>query len=342
MNLTISKERLLPYFGSKKRILDMFEPSQVLGHRRKERHVYVNNNAPVLLVAHIDTVKTPFLKSACKGSGFDDRLGVFAGHELTKAHPDVFDLLLTDYEETCETTATYFEPEHDYNLVVELDREGENFVTYGLADETLIAALKKHGFTKAYGSFSDIVSLNSVDCGKINVGLGTFNSHGQNSGFSIAVFKRQVNRLLSFCDEYKTVPWPSYFDEWQSFRTYTVKDSSKEYTTTFGDWGRCSICGDWSDNCVRLDSDRNAVACEFCAPCCHNDGRYVECGLCGKQIHVTESYYDNIHDCDLCVKCFDLLYYNAKENSYNSIATKSTAKRAKKSYPGLVPVDNSD
>lgn len=191
---------LSEYFKSKKAILDMF-PGQVRMDPRigkRSRHVYVDNGAPYLLVAHIDTVQTPRLDSEVTGAGFDDRLGVAVAHRLVTEWPTWFDLLLTDYEESGGSTAKYFQPSHTYRLVVELDREGEDFVDYGLCDEGTLEDMEEWGFRWGWGTYTDICSMPYVECDKVNVGIGVYGSHSKKSGYRPDELERQLQRLLGY------------------------------------------------------------------------------------------------------------------------------------------------
>lgn len=263
------KQDLSPYFGGKREILRMFPAHQHRGKRRKERHIYVDNRAPVLLVAHIDTVQTPRLDRVNRGAGFDDRLGVYLGHKLVRSRPDLFDLLLTDYEETGGSTAAYFTPSHDYKLVVELDREGEDYVDYGLASSELRWALEDCGFTHQQGLFSDICMMDHVKCNKFNLGLGTHHSHSKDSGFDMGVFERQVKRLLDFVEMYKDITWPE------------ADGKDRGWFGSVYDDDICDVC---------------------------TDAQYFECESCGDPHGLDELIYDPLYDGFLCATCHYVLH----------------------------------
>lgn len=191
---------LKPYFGNKKSIWRLFANHIHMDDRvgKRTRYAYVDNGAGVLLVAHIDTVQPPRLDDETTGAGFDDRVGVALGHYLVREYPDSFDLLLTDYEESGGSTARYFKPSHEYRIVVELDREGEDFVDYGLASEETIAEMEEWGFRWNWGSYTDICSMPQVKCDKVNIGVGVYHSHSPQSGYRPTEMWRQVARLLGW------------------------------------------------------------------------------------------------------------------------------------------------
>jgi hypothetical protein len=247
------KQDLLPYFRSKDAILAMFPKQQHRGRQKRERHIYADNGAPILLVAHIDTVQAPRLDRVNRGAGFDDRLGVYLGHQLVWAYPHLFDLLLTDYEEQCASTAEYFTPSHDYNLIVGLDREGEDYVDYGLASQELRDALEQGGFTQEVGTFSDICFMDHIRANKINVGLGTQKGHSSHSSFDMGIFYRQVRRLIAFCELHRDTQWPKAV--WPP----------EKYDIGLKPWAECAYCGDIADiDELVLASQYGGLLCASC------------------------------------------------------------------------------
>lgn len=290
------KQDLMPYFGSKKAILGMFPAHQHRGGKRRERHVYVDHGAPLLLVAHIDTVQTPRLDRVNRGAGFDDRLGVYLGHKLVQERPDLFDLLLTDYEESGGSTAAYFTPSHDYHLVVELDREGEDYVDYGLSSYELRQALDDGGFEMGQGIFSDICVMDQVECNKINLGLGTYNGHSKNSGFDVNVFYRQVRRLLDFAELHRDAKWPEAVgdDRWK----FHYEDT-------------CDACLN------TVPSDRlsyNYTLDRFeCPRCSQQLAQFAECESCGDPHSLDDLVYDPLYGGFLCATCSYVLHTDDEE-----------------------------
>lgn len=149
-------------------------------------------------MAHIDTVQAPRYDNPYSGAGFDDRLGVYVAHTLAGLYPRWFDVLLTDYEESLQSTARYFVPSHCYRWIAELDREGEDFVEYGTASPDMIGAMLAFGFTYGRGSYSDICDMKYFHTSKVNIGMGTYSGHSVNSGYRPEVLYRQLSRLLEF------------------------------------------------------------------------------------------------------------------------------------------------
>ncbi len=217
---------LYPYFGSKKSLKRLLA-KHVYGFRRSKRYWHINNNAKVLLVAHMDTVQTPGLTSATTGTGFDDRLGVFLAHKLTQKYPNLFDMLITDYEESGASTAEYFKPVHDYNYIIGLDRAGDDYVDYGEACDDFHKDFKAAtGIKKSWGSFSDICYMGEVSCSKINLGIGVFNSHSRMSGYKPKECISNIASMLDFVRAHD--------------KHYAKGDGERWATPTKGSWGKYS------------------------------------------------------------------------------------------------------
>ena len=305
------KAELLPYFGGKQRIIDMFPPECLYGSKKRYRYVHVNNEAPILLVAHIDTVISPRLVKVNTGAGFDDRLGVYAAHKLLQAYPQWFDLLLADYEEEGKSTAGYFLPKHPYKLVIELDREGTGFVDYDLASDSLKKTLKAYGLEEHLGSFSDICFLWNVKCNMINVGLGIFNSHSPNSGFHIHDFQQQMKKLLFFLEDNHNVDWPEAEGEsfygWDQYRRAYSRSS---YSYDDDAWMKCEWCGKYfsQDKLSVIDS---SILCGECARYLYNEFdkepespkvKFLKCVYCDTWYTENEIYdFDGENICMDCL-----------------------------------------
>ncbi len=290
----INKATLSPYFKRKSDILAMFPMHQVHNQIKRERYVYVDNGAPSLLVAHIDTVQTPRLDSANRGAGFDDRLGVYLGHTLATERPDLFDLLLTDYEECGRSTAEFFEPTHAYRLVVGLDREGDDYVDYGLASDELRDALARDGFIRGVGSYSDVCIMGHVRCNKFNVGLGIAGSHSAHSTFDQGVFERQTRRLMAFVERHRDTTWPDVVevevDEW-------------------GPWGlwddmggrRIGLDRRWAERLAWMEEEEDMLMSDATV-------ELVECLGCGEVGHVNVMEWSDMLGGYLCGVCYCALH----------------------------------
>jgi len=208
----------------------------ILGDTLEKHRVFIDNGADILFVAHLDTViPAKFIRNRKTKSGklervyargLDDRLGCAIAYDLSEKLGA--DLLLTDYEEICKSTAQYHNLK-DYNWIVEFDREGDDVVTYGLDSIEFRTALSSY-WKIGIGSFSDIVSLDTNIC-CMNLGIGHRYSHSKDSYVCIKTLRKQVAAFISFYDEYKNVKFVQDFKMPNLYDTYGVK--------------LCDFCGHW-------------------------------------------------------------------------------------------------
>jgi len=223
----------------------------------KKSYWHIRKGKKVLLVAHTDTVQYPFYRGYKDGiiyaSGLDDRLGVFLGLTLLKERQDV-DVLLTDLEETADSTINLVPPEDlaDYNCIIGLDRAGIDFVDYGLADDILIDAYSDYA-TIGVGSFSDICFINEPPCGCINVGIGYERAHSVNSYAILKDFIKSYKDLNSFLDNYANTKFKAHKEE----SDYEAYHNFKDFPLKIYPEG-CIGCG------AKMNSWENNELCDKC------------------------------------------------------------------------------
>lgn len=169
-----------------------------------KRRVFVDNKSKVLFVAHMDTVQTPTLngysKKCVRAAGLDDRLGVYTAITLVKTLGLKADILITDKEESGQTTAQYHTCK-DYNWVCEFDRAGKDVVTYNMDSPEFLEAIKKT-WTVGIGSFTDICKLETKAC-CMNLGIGYEQAHVLDSYVPLKVHNAQINKFIRFFYEYQ-------------------------------------------------------------------------------------------------------------------------------------------
>ena len=166
----------------------------------KGNFILVRGAAPVLLVAHLDTVHEQPVKDIClsadknilmspQGIGGDDRCGVFALVKIYQSAKIKPWLLFTCEEEVGGIGAKYFCLAHKQKqlpknldtlkLIIEIDRRGSNdAVFYQCANLDFEKYITGKGFKTAQGSFSDI-SLIAPELGiaAVNLSSGYYNAH---------------------------------------------------------------------------------------------------------------------------------------------------------------------
>ena len=166
----------------------------------KGNFILVRGTAPVMLVAHLDTVHTEPVKQICaskdrnilmspQGIGGDDRCGVFALVKIYLSAQVKPWLLFTCDEEVGGLGAQQFCLAHsqrrlpteldDLKFLVEIDHKGStDAVYYDCDNPDFEAYITGKGFTTAFGSFSDI-SLIAPELGvaAVNLSSGYYNAH---------------------------------------------------------------------------------------------------------------------------------------------------------------------
>lgn len=176
-------------------------------------YIYQNNNANVLAVAHMDTVFDKdnhyfYAEGKYVNSGkLDNRIGVYI---LLDILPQIgtFDLLLTDLEESIQSTAAHFKPENDYNWIVEFDRLGHDVVMYSYEDDEMFNLMACYDFPVGRGTFSDIAELEYLGVKGFNFGNGTKGQHTTKCSVDLEVLEEQMVKFDIFYKEMNEVKLP--------------------------------------------------------------------------------------------------------------------------------------
>jgi len=185
----------------------------------KGNFILVRGTAPVMLVAHLDTVHTEPVRQICaskdgnilmspQGIGGDDRCGVFALVKIYLSAQVKPWLLFTCDEEVGGLGAQQFciaysqrrlpNELDDLKFLVEIDRKGKNdAVFYDCDNPDFEAYITGNGFTTAIGSFSDI-SLIAPELGvaAVNLSSGYYNAHTLHEFINVNELYDKVFQLL--------------------------------------------------------------------------------------------------------------------------------------------------
>lgn len=178
------------------------------GKRSKWRHI--DRGGTILGVAHCDSVTCGTNAYRKEGelvysTSLDDRLGVHILLDILPSMGIVCDVLLTDDEESGNSSAQYAELGKQYNWIFQFDRRGTDCVTYEY--DSMIPHAKKH-FQHGQGSFSDICWLEHLGIGGMNIGTGYYNEHTLKSYANLAETMAQVERFRAFYKEYRDIKIP--------------------------------------------------------------------------------------------------------------------------------------
>ena len=180
-----------------KRLCKKFKGNTLIS---KGNFILVHGLAPVMLVAHLDTVHEQHVRDIClsadknilmspQGIGGDDRCGVFALCKIYKSAQIKPWLLFCCDEEVGGLGAKKFSLAHqqhqlpkeiDYlKFIIELDRKGKNDAVYYRCDNPDFEAyISGKGFKTAQGSFSDIsVIAPELNIAAVNLSCGYYHAH---------------------------------------------------------------------------------------------------------------------------------------------------------------------
>lgn len=173
--------------------------------------IYIDNGSSILTVAHADTVfpkcKTfeiitlednPYIFSP----NLDDRLGVYTVLDLLPALQVHTDILITQDEESAQSTAALFQTKKQYNWIVEFDRRGKGCVTYQYYNPKWLKALERF-FVNHIGSYSDICDLEDIGVSAVNVAIGYQDEHTIECRANLLTYCNQIASFLQFYNQYK-------------------------------------------------------------------------------------------------------------------------------------------
>lgn len=169
------------------------------------RHIYINRGSNVLAVAHADSVQTyggynlndRFLQCAT----IDNRLGLY----IVLFHLPMLgincDVLITDGEESGNSSARDFVPTKIYNWAFSFDRAGSDMVMYQYEDDETAELIEDYGFKVGFGSYSDISDLEHLGCKCFNFGCGMQNYHSKAAWADLHMLETNLKRFATFYSE---------------------------------------------------------------------------------------------------------------------------------------------
>lgn len=177
-------------------------------------HIFIDNGGDVLMTAHLDTVANykqckrfdATKKGIVKSRALDDRLGA---HILLDILPTLginVDILLTEGEESGQSTAQDFIPTKNYNWLACFDRLGNDAVTYRYSNVEAENALVDVGFKIDWGSYTDICELTHLGIWGVNIGTGYFNNHEKSAWADLNITKETILAFRTFWEAYHDTP----------------------------------------------------------------------------------------------------------------------------------------
>ncbi|MBD3879726.1 MAG: hypothetical protein SR1Q5_08650 [Quinella sp. 1Q5] len=213
-----------------KRLAKKFKRNALLS---KGNFILVHGQAPVMLVAHLDTVHEEPVHDIClssdgniimspQGIGGDDRCGVFALvkiYRLSKIKPW---LLFCCNEEIGGLGAKKFCLAHqqrqlpndldDLKFIIELDRKGKNDAVYYRCDNhDFEAYISDKGFKTAQGSFSDIslIAL-ELNIAAVNLSCGYYHAHTRHEYINRSQLDATIHTVVDIIAESSRADFPTF------------------------------------------------------------------------------------------------------------------------------------
>lgn len=193
----------------------------------------VPGSAPVLLVAHLDTVHRETVRRIIKtekgnvwnspeGIGGDDRCGVHALLTVYGSADKKPWLLFTCDEEIGAIGAQRFCQDHADGIlppeidglkyIIEIDRKGRNdSVYYDCANGDFEKYVNSHGFETQYGSFSDISYIApELGIAAVNLSSGYYSPHTIAEYINIRELNETISKVALMVQESVSADVPRY------------------------------------------------------------------------------------------------------------------------------------
>lgn len=219
-----------------------------------EDYLLYHGEAPVMLVAHLDTVHKDPVQTISKlrgewsspqGIGGDDRCGVYMILDLIEALPfKPYVLFPTDEEIGCLGTKKFLQDfpvnEFDVKFLIEFDRRGRNEVIFYDCDNTEFHEfiMENTDYSKGYGSYTDICHImESWDVAGVNFSCGYYSAHTLAERVNIAEMMNTIRVVYTLLEKLDFEALPRFTADIRPRYVYSY--SNKGYgTSTFDnvDW----------------------------------------------------------------------------------------------------------
>ena len=213
-----------------KRLLDIYKDKAIY---QEGSYVLVKGKAPIMLIAHMDTVHTEPVKDICKtgdgdilmspqGIGGDDRCGIYALITIYRKSKVKPWLLFTCDEETggvgayqfCEDYSANFLPKElsELKCLIEIDRKGsEDAVYYDCCNYDFEDYITTKGFKTDYGTFSDICYIApELEVAAVNLSSGYYNAHTLYEYINRSELNETIRKVIEIVAESVSDDFPVY------------------------------------------------------------------------------------------------------------------------------------
>lgn len=206
--------------GLLQRLTDPIEAFASLGDTTHTAHgplTYIDRGSNVLAVAHLDWVKFnqhPVIRKQYQNirisqcPQLDDRLGAWMILDVLPRAGITCDVLLTDSEESGNSTAKHFNPPKKYNWIMEFDRAGSDVVMYDYEDKEVRDLMREYEYRVGSGSFTDICELQDLGCKAFNFGVGYHNQHTDECYANLSETFDSFRKVQEFYEHWKDEHFP--------------------------------------------------------------------------------------------------------------------------------------
>jgi len=290
--LTLPEHQFGPAFG-----MDTVHVESKWARAPEDYYHFRDNGSSVLAVAHLDTVvrpkgRVPHFRATRKGpyvrsGALDDRLGAYVILNLLPRLGITCDWLLTTGEESCSSTAEWFEPKKDYDWTIEFDRGGTDVVMYQYDDARTRRLVEAAGAPVGHGSFSDVAALEHLGVKGFNWGVGYRGDYHSEKGYALLndTFAMTA-KYLRFHAQNAGTAMPhdsddSYYRGYGGERSYDSycdcdtcggKNAVDSVTWYCTDCGACADCGGTSPEIAEQWGDPDVDVCQCYAPARRGSG----------------------------------------------------------------------
>ena len=199
----------------------------------KGNFILVYGQAPVMLIAHLDTVHEKPIRDIClsadgniimspQGIGGDDRCGVFALCKIFQSAKIKPWLLFCCDEEVGGLGAKNFCLAHkqkqlpkeidQFKCIVELDRKGKNdAVYYNCANPDFETYITGKGFKTAQGSFSDISLIApELSIASVNLSCGYHHAHTLHEFINRSELENTIEKVGEVVTDAANLTFPKF------------------------------------------------------------------------------------------------------------------------------------
>lgn len=269
-------------------------------------YILCHGNAPILLVAHLDTVHRETVKeiykvggawSSPQGIGGDDRCGIYMILSLLEKLPfKPYVLFATDEEIGCVGTGKFLKQypvnEFEIKFMIEFDRKGsDDAVFYDCENSQFIDfILEKTEYKLQYGAFTDICEImESWDVAGVNLSCGYYNAHTLKEYVVIDEMINTINVTHKFLEKLDFNDVPHYDAQLHSYDTRYGYSYYEEDEALLDEWTKKR-----KDECYYGD---------------FNGEKFFECD-CGEIVSEEEfTMYEGF-----CKNCFGYYGYDEDES----------------------------